>query len=249
MMIKPDVLKSLDSGQCFRFKETNGVYKGVIGDKVYTLSSENINEIKSDKVLYNFFDLDRDYNKIKEYLSSIHPVLKKCIETEGGIRILKQDKEETLFSFILSSCNNITRIKGIIQRLCSTFSDGIKFPSASVLSLTTVDKLNSLGLGFRSEYILDAARKIDSGKIDLTRVDKMDNDEGRCYFKNINGIGDKVADCILLFAYNRVDVFPKDVHIKRIMSEYFNNESEKIFSPYQGIAQQFLFYSSIKNII
>lgn len=249
MEIDSNILESLDSGQCFRFKEENKTYKGVIGNKVYSLSSENINTIIDDDVLYNFFDLGRDYNKIKKYLSSIHPVLKKCIDFHGGIRILKQDKEETLFSFIISACNNIKRIKGIIERLCSSFSDGIKFPSANVLASSSLDQLNSLGLGFRSEYILDAARKIDSGKIDLTRVDKMDDDEGRCYLKKINGIGDKVADCILLFSYNRVDVFPKDVHIKRIMSTYFSTQDEKIFSPYRGIAQQFLFYSSIKNVI
>lgn len=256
------ILSSLRSGQCFRFKEKNGIYEGVIDDTLYSLSKDNIELLETNGVLHSYFDLDRDYESIKAYLSSLHPVMKKAIEEYPYIRILRQNREEVLLSFILSSCNNISRISLIIERLSKAFGKPIEktvgfdtsksdsvgdnlnvytFPSVSSISKTTEDTLRSLGLGFRAPFFLNAARSIDSGAFDLDKIDKMDDTEARSYLTTLSGIGPKVADCILLFGFARLSCFPKDVHIKHIMNTYFSGKTEEFFHPYEGIAEQFLF--------
>lgn len=256
------MLSSLRSGQCFRFKETAGVYEGVIGDTLYSLSKNNLDLLCTNSVLHSYFDLDRDYESITTYLSHLHPIMKKAIDEYPYIRILKQNREEVLLSFILSSCNNISRISLIIERLSKAFgepitktvgfdSSGTKtdvnnfevytFPSVSSVVKTTEETLRSLGLGFRAPFFLNAARAIDSGTFDLDKINTMSNEEARRYLTTLQGIGPKVADCILLFGFARLSCFPKDVHIKHIMNTYFSDKTEDFFHPYEGIAEQFLF--------
>lgn len=254
MVLNEGILLSLTSGQSFRFDEENGIYTGVIGDKVYSIDKSNLNQIQTDSVLREYFDINTDYEKIKKYLSSLSPILKSAIENAPYIRILKQDKAETLLSFILSSCNNIPRIKGMIERLSLHYGNYItsingkdyySFPSVSSLAKASESDLRALGLGFRAPFVKNAAEKIDSGAFPLSNIDSMSDDEAREYLKTLDGVGDKIADCVLLFAYNRLNVFPKDVHIKRVMERDFPNTDETFFSPYSGIAQQFLFYKDL----
>lgn len=252
------VLESLKSGQCFRFKEDGGVYRGVIKDTFYTLSSSNISLLENDRTLYDYFDLGRDYESIKEYLSSLSPIMKEAIDEHPYIRILKQDREEVLLSFILSSCNNISRISLIIKRLSEKFGKPVEkfigdekckndrvyytFPTVTELSVATEDDFRKLGLGFRSSFFFNAVHSVLDGTIDLDKIYNLDDTDARNYLMRLKGVGEKVADCILLFGYNRLSVFPKDVHIKRVMNTYFNGKDETFFAPYSGIAQQFLFY-------
>lgn len=254
MVLNEGILLSLTSGQSFRFNEENGTCIGVIGDKVYSLSKDNLDQIQTDSVLREYFDINTDYEKIKKFLSSLSPILKSAIENAPYIRILKQDKAETLLSFILSSCNNIPRIKGMIERLSTHYGkyittingkDYYSFPSVSSLAMVNINDLRALGLGFRAPFIKNAAEKIDSGLFSLGSIDSMRDDEAREYLTTLDGVGNKIADCVLLFAYHRLNVFPKDVHIKRVMERDFPNKDETFFSPYSGIAQQFLFYKDL----
>lgn len=245
------ILISLSSGQAFRFKNTDGVYKGVLKDRVYTLSESNLDIIESDENLRYFFDIDTDYEAIKEYLSSLSLTLKNAIDNAPHLRILRQGEEEMILTFVLTSCNNIPRITKMINALSQNYGKQVEdeyytFPTSESIARATEDDLRKLGLGFRAPFILNIAKSIDSGKFDVDKIHKMDDREAINYLETLPGIGEKVASCILLFGYHRLNVFPKDVHIKRVMETYFKGKDETMFYPYAGVAQQFLFLDDLK---
>jgi len=255
-----NLLHTFDCGQCFRWNlEENGSYTGVVGDKVINLAEKDnqiITNIDSENFLNEYLDLNRDYSKLKNKLNK-DIVLKKAILYGSGIRILKQEPFETLVSFIISANNNIPRIKKIIESMSYNFGDAIEyngrmyhtFPSAQVLSNLTEDDLAPIKSGYRAGYIIDAAQKVSTGVIDLDSVFKMSPDEGRYTLKQVKGVGDKVADCVLLFAFQKYSVFPKDVWIKRILNNLYSVDDKafdefvnKNFGDLGGFAQQYLFY-------
>ena len=197
-----------------------------------------------------YFDCSTDYEKIIEQFSA-DSVLKEASQQNRGIRILRQEPFETLISFIISQNNNIKRIAGIIDRLCAGFGDRIgtnsdgggvyAFPSAEALAGLSESDLAPLRAGFRARYILDAARKVQSGEIDLDGIYDMSYEDAKAHLKTITGVGDKVADCVLLFAYHKTEAFPSDVWIKRIVAEYYADGLPECMGDYRGIAQQYLF--------
>ena len=203
-----------------------------------------------------FFDLDRDYKKIYEKLRK-DEIIKRASDFCPGIRILRQDPFECLISFIISQNNNIPRIKKITGALCENFGDKIicgdkifySFPNAGTLAGTGPNELSVIKAGFRSKYIIDAAKKVNSGEIDLGLVCGMDINEGAGYLKKINGVGDKVAACVLLFAYNRLEAFPVDIWIKRVIEKYYpaGFDYKKAFGEYAGVANAYLFYYEREN--
>ena len=252
-----NLIHIFECGQCFRWnKDDNGVYKAVVGDFIITAKdTKNGVEILCDDedFITEYFDLKRDYGKLKSLFSK-DEILSVATKHGYGIRLLHQQPFETVISFIISANNNIPRIKKIIESLCENFGEKIKggyykFPTAEVLSKLTVEDLSVIKSGFRAKYIIDASKKISSGEIDLDRIYEMNSQNGREYLKQIKGIGDKVADCILLFAYQKFDVFPKDVWIKKILHNLYNVEAKDFdlfikdkFGEFGGFAQQYLFY-------
>lgn len=249
-----DLPHSLDCGQAFRWEENgNGVWHGVAFGKYLELEKLNdgtvvlYNTAKEDfeNIWRHYFDLDRDYDKIVEAISE-NETLKNAAEYAHGIRILNQEPWETLCSFIISQNNNIKRIKGIISRLCENFGedkDGFyTFPAAEKIAGLTLEDLSVLRSGFRAKYILDAANKVASGEIRLERLKEISTDEARDELMKIKGVGPKVADCVLLFALEHADAFPKDVWIKRAMETLFGGELPDCAKPYAGIAQQYIFF-------
>ena len=202
-----------------------------------------------------------DYSLIKNKLSKIDENLKNSIEYGYGIRILHQDFWETLISFIISANNNIPRIKRIIENLSKAYGKKIvyktqeyyTFPTPEELSKGSIEDLRKLGLGFRDKRIYETTKMVLEGKIDLRKLEKEDTYTLREKLLQIPGVGPKVADCILLFALKRYEVFPIDVWVKRVMSElYFSNEearnteilkyANEKFGRLAGLAQQYLFY-------
>ena len=174
-------------------------------------------------------------------------MLKTACSYADGIRILNQEPWEALCSFIISQNNNIPRIKGIIDKLCTMFGDEIdknlfSFPTAEKVASLSVEELAPLKSGFRAKYILDAARRVANGDVDLPSLRSLPLDEARNELMKIYGVGNKVADCTLLFGLNRIDAFPKDVWIKRAMEKLFNGSLPECASKYAGIAQQYIFY-------
>jgi len=173
--------------------------------------------------------------------------LKAASGFAGGIRILRQDPWEALCSFIISQNNNIPRIKGIVERLCASFGEEIKegfysFPAAEKIATLTLEDLAPLRSGFRAKYILDGAKRVADGEIDLDALKELALDEARQELMKIYGVGEKVADCTLLFGLSHIDAFPKDVWIKKAMAKLFDGSLPECAAPYAGIAQQYIFH-------
>lgn len=255
-----DLSATFECGQCFRWeRQANGSYIGVVGGyaaHVRQIGDEiHINSNASDEFWAEYFDLSRDYGGIKKYLTE-EKNLKKAIDNCGNIRILKQPHFECLISYIISQNNNIPRIKKIIGSLCENFGEEILFEGGRYYSFPEVNKILGRNLdviksGFRQKYILDAAQKVATKQVDLDALASKSSDVAREELKSIYGVGDKVADCVLLFGYQKFDVFPKDVWIKRIMSALYSLCEKDIdafarekFSRYGGLAQQYLFFDA-----
>lgn len=251
-----DLEQTLDCGQSFRWeKQDDGSFSGVAFDKFVNISLDRTdiiikNAAEADRGLwYDYFDLALDYGKIREDISRIHPVLKEAAKYAPGIRILRQDPYEALCTFIISQNNNIKRIKGIVGRLCESFGDEIEdgvygFPTAERLAKLTPDDLAPLRAGFRNRYIIDSAKKVASGEVDLELCKTADYEAARAELMKITGVGVKVADCTLLFGMHRVEAFPIDVWMKRAMEKLFPGMTAADFGEYAGIAQQYIFHYS-----
>ena len=230
-------------------KATHGIWKNNVinvkkqGNKI-EFKGITQNDIKQE--IEEYFDLNTNYTELKNKLASIDNHLKRSIEYGKGIRILNQDLWETIISFIISANNNIPRIKGIIERLCETFGedtgDGYSFPTADRLADLTVEDLAPLRAGFRAKYIIDAARKISSGEVDIEKIKNLPFDEAKAELLKIKGVGEKVAQCALLYGFGRIEAFPVDVWVKRIVAELYPNGLPECIKGTEGIAQQYLFH-------
>lgn len=248
-----DLKKTFLCGQCFRWDEDeNGVWNGIVNNHRLSVKEDSGKIIlypctkqEFESFWCYYFDLERDYDFVNRVLSR-DKILSSATDYGKGIRILNQDPWEALCSFIISQNNNIPRIKGIVTRLCEAFGEkiegGYTFPSAQTLSVLSVDDLAPLRCGFRAKYILDAAKKVALGEIDFEELRGMDSSSAREKLTTIYGVGEKVADCTLLFGLGHIDVCPKDVWIKRTLSVLYNGEFPECAKDYAGIAQQYLFY-------
>ncbi len=259
-----------ECGQCFRWnKEDDESYTGIFERNILNVKKENNKIIISGicngdikEICNDYFDLETDYEKIKSKLSKIDKYLENSIKYGAGIRILHQELWETLISFVISANNNIPRIKGIIEKLSKQYGEKIEFrgkiyytfPRPEELAKASVSDYRKLGLGFRDERVYDTVQKTLEGIIDLEKIKKeQDIDKLRESLLTISGVGPKVADCIMLFALKKFQVFPVDVWVKRVISElYFENieqQPKKIqsfakehYGEIAGLAQQYLFY-------
>ena len=262
-----------ECGQCFRWNlQDDGSYTGVVGSNVLNVKKEQNNIIikgnysdNIEDVCNKYFDLNTDYEEIKESLSSIDDNVKLSIKYGNGIRILKQDVWEALISFIISANNNIPRIKGIIERISKRYGKEINwnnntyytFPSPQELSKASIKDLRELGLGFRDSRVFETTKMVNNKEIDLEVLEKIENiNDLREELLKFPGVGPKVADCIMLFSMKKYEVFPIDVWVKRVMTELYFENNEKIepnnkkilefaenkFGKLAGLAQQYLFH-------
>lgn len=235
----------LDTGQAFRWNKTGeNSYFGYCLDTPLEISGsggrfvlKNTDEETFLNVWADYFDLGTDYAALRREYSR-DPALKEACAFSRGIRLLRQPPWEALVSFVFSSNNNITRIKGIIARLHEHYGH---FPTPAELASETVESLGYLRAGFRAKYILDAAQKVASGEICLENVKKMHYEEGKRELMKICGVGPKVADCVLLGGMYKTEAFPVDVWIKRVLEEYYPEGFPEEFYPTRGIAQLYLF--------
>lgn len=262
-----------ECGQCFRWnQETEDSYIGVVKNSVIKVQkSGNVIKFKSvgkdelQPLIIDYFDLERDYEQIKQTLSNIDSYMKRSIQYGKGIRILNQDLWETIISFIISANNNIPRIKGIIERMAKAYGKEIvfegksyyTFPTVEELAKANIQELRKLGLGFRDKRVYETTNMIKEKQLDLEVLKKQEYVEVRENLLTLPGVGPKVADCILLFSsLKRWEAFPIDVWVRRVMNELYihNPEESKVkkeqieeiasekFGPLAGIAQQYLFY-------
>jgi len=262
---EPNLSHIFECGQCFRWNvQPDGSYIGVAGNEaVHAQVCGNkliLNGTNNIKFWENYFDTAFDYENLK--LNFIKDkTLKTCIEYGYGIRILRQDLFETIISFIISQRKNIPAIKTSVEklsRLCGTpLGDGFyEFPTAE--QILTAEELRSTGVGYRDEYIYKTAQFILNGEFDLDNLIKLSTVEAKQELLKLPGIGEKVANCILLFGMNRFDTFPIDTWIERIFDKIYDIPTKEIaqfaetkFGQYRGLAQQYLFYyyrENLKNI-
>ena len=263
-----------ECGQCFRWNEQeDGSYTGVIKNGIINVKKEDetitftgICDKNIEEVVNEYFNLKRDYEKIKEQLGNVDEYLKTSIQYGKGIRILNQDLWETIISFIISANNNIPRIKGIIERISQKYGNEIEwngkkyytFPTYEQLKDVTIQEYRNLGLGFRDIRLYETTQMILNKEVDLEKLKNNTNtQEVRNELLRLSGVGPKVADWILLFSdLKRFDVFPIDVWVRRVMNDLYIKEddetkvskvkieklAEEKFGDLKGLAQQYLFY-------
>jgi len=263
-----------ECGQCFRWiRQDDGIYMGTalgrtvnvsFSDGVLRIDNSNLEDFKN--LWFDYFDLGRDYSEIKAALAK-DEIMKRAVEFGYGIRILKQDIWETLISFIISANNRIPMIMKVVDSISRAYGEEIDFkgrttyafPSAESLSNAVLEHLQACKGGFRCRYILAAANAVVNREIDLDSLHRLDTDSARCELTRLPGVGNKVADCTLLFSGVKYDVFPTDVWVKRVMEElYLKREASfkeiqefaaDYFGNLAGFAQQYLFYYARENRI
>ena len=249
-----DIVKTFECGQCFRWNcGEDGIYRGVVGGYYAEVSVKDdevyITSDAPEDMWPRYFDLGTDYAEISRAFTGEY--LSECVRYGSGIRILRQDSWEALCSFIISQCNNISRIKGIVERLCASFGDEIKvgdsiyysFPSAERLAALEPDDLAGIRSGYRAEYIIRAARSVVHGDIDLEELKKCDYRQAIKALRTVRGVGEKVANCVVLFGLWHMEAFPIDVWMKRALKENFPPDFDpESLGHYSERAQKSMFY-------
>lgn len=247
-----------DCGQAFRWEADDvGAYTGIaFGVPARVWMEDDTACILScpgsyEKIWHNYFDMERDYKALREEISR-EKVLEPACEFGRGIRILRQEPWEALCSFIISQCNNIPRIKGIVEKLCTLCGDEIAFldktyytfPSAEAVARLSEKELSSLRSGYRAAYIKNAAEAVSRGEFDLAYVSSLPTEEAKRRLLELSGVGEKVASCVLLFGMGKLDAFPIDVWMKRAIVEFFGEEKfdYKRFGNLAGLTQQYMFH-------
>ena len=254
-----DPEQTLVCGQCFRWAVSNGIYSGIALGKRLDLFLEgndlvfkNTSPDEFESLWKKYFDLERSYDKLHQFFAK-DKILKEALAFSQGLRLVQQEPWETLITFILSQNTNIPRITGMISRLCEGFGNplpdrGFSFPSPQTLTPLSPEDLAPVRCGYRAQYIIDAAKQVTDGATDLVLLRAMPAEKAFRELQQLNGVGPKVAECVLLYGYGRTDRFPLDVWIKRVMAEYYPTGFPKEFSSLAGIAQLFLFrYIRMKN--
>ena len=264
-----DLAATLDSGQAFRWQKQNDAWVGVIG-KYFVRLTRTQSGIRAWTVAPV-----PDWNFLREFLQTeieLSAVLKtfpddkpmgNAVAACPGLRLLKQNPWECLASFILSSTKQIIQIRQIIALLCERLGEPIvvppgeppvfSFPSPEKIARVTEAELRACKMGFRAPGLLAAAREITENRLDLERIRHLPHAEARAELMKLRGVGGKIADCVLLFAYGFDSAFPVDVWIERALQQlYFprRRASEKRlrhfaathFGPHAGYAQQYLFH-------
>ena len=258
-----DAKSILSCGQMFRYFETENGFDVISGKNLAHIFEGGDNVViqsNNPKRFVEFFDLDTDYGAIKQKLSA-EPILKEAIEFGKGIRIAKGEPEEIIFQFIVSQNNNIKRIQKIIEKICAV-GEPINqkynaFPSAKVLAEQPEEFFKNLGAGYRDKFLMQTAKILKDTNIEEKQ--KLSTKELNDWLISLPGVGPKVASCILLFGFNRLECFPVDTWIEKVYRKYFYKGemtrpeiSEFLsgkFETMSGIVQQYLFNYFQKNKI
>ena len=258
----------LECGQIFRFEHFKEGYKVFSKDKacyVYLSGNSTVIESEEPDYFYEFFDLGREYARVIEKIRDFgYPVINRACEVAKGLRLLNQDPEEMLFSFIISQNNNIPRIKGIISRISKTVGERREFMSEEYFTFPTAARLSerdaafykSLGAGYRDEFIVQTAKRVAAEGIEHLKT--LGAPELKKALLSYHGVGPKVADCVSLFGFHKAASFPVDTWVEKIYREDFNGTLKSrnkinayftsLFGEYSGFVQQYLFYCKRENL-
>lgn len=252
-----DIKKISKSGQCFRMSEqADGWYRAIAGDKVLLIKPTDIPqeyEVRTSQEDWKgfwkeYFDLDRSYSDIRRDCSGKIMFIDSAVQFGKGLRVLNQDPWEMLITFIISQRKSMPAIATAVENICQMFGtdlgDGIHaFPTPVQLASATETQLREASLGYRAPYVLDAARKVASGCVDLASLADLDDDELQEALMSFVGVGPKVANCISLFGYGRSSSVPIDVWIARAIDEECQGDNPfDQFGEDAGIVQQYVFF-------
>ena len=267
-----DVDNSINSGQVFLWEKQGSDWYGIDGQDVLKINKNGV--IKSIRNLKT--DFFRKNDNMQEIIKSISKdkTVKKAVKEYEGLRLFRQDPFQCLISFIISSNSNIQKIKNSLEKITKKFGKKVKiqnkefflFPEPEKMAKATIDEIKSCGVGYRAPFIKEAAKMVVLKKIDFEYLKKCDYYEAKKNICLIPGIGNKVADCVMLFSLNKLEAFPLDTWMIKILEKYYSKEfkietktitekqyellHEKIvdyFGPYCGYAQQFLFKMEREN--
>ena len=256
-----DLNKIAESGQCFRWQKTEeNTWQIVTGKELlYAKKVESgqydfdCTETAYKTVWKNYFDMQQNYSEIRSLISPKRDFfLYQAAEYGKGIRILRQDPWEMLISFIISQRKSIPAIRTAIDKLCEMAGDPITgkngkmiytFPNPKQMTALSKDQLAACGLGYRTAYIWEAARRVANEEIDLKEINRLDDKALLEKLSELYGVGIKVANCTMLFGFHRLNSFPKDVWINRVLEhEYAEGYPFEQYSPYNGVMQQYMFF-------
>ena len=261
-----DINNSINSGQVFLWEKNETYWYGINGQDVLKINKNG--EIKS--ILNSKTDFFRKNDNMQEIIKSISKdkTVRKAVKEYQGLRLFRQDPFQCVISFIISSNSNIQKIKNSLEKITKKFGKKVKiqnkefflFPEPEKIAKATTDEIKSCGVGYRAPFIKEAAKMVVLKKIDFEYLKKCDYYEAKKNICLIPGVGNKVADCIMLFSLNKLESFPLDTWMIKILEKYYSKEfkieiktitqkqykllHEKIvnyFGPYCGYAQQYLF--------
>lgn len=247
------------SGQCFRMKRIKENHFSVISGDRYLEAEQHGKTVifhcgKEEFFDYweDYFDLKTDY---KTWISGINPndgYLRKAARTAWGVRILRQDLWEMIVTFLISQQNHIKRISRSIELLCRTYGKECisakgtvyyGFPAPGTLCGLPEDALMECNLGYRSKYVVRTAGAVVSGETDLRKIEKMSYKDARTELLKCFGVGEKVADCICLFALHKLEAFPVDTHIRQALDAHYKRGfPNRRYKECRGVMQQYIFY-------
>ena len=254
----------MDSAQCFHFDALEGGFAGVVNGQPVLLWQENGGVYARSDVdaaaLRHYLDLDRDYGALAREFAHI-PAAERAIALYPGLRVLNQDPWEALLAFILSANNNVRRIRSLVEALCGALCDEFEldghvlhgFPSPEKLASCGETLLRGLGVGYRAPYLIGTARAVLDG-FPMWRLKEMDYFEAHRLLIGLSGVGDKVADCVLLFGCGQTSAFPVDVWVEKLLKSWFGVcgcsrkklmlRARELLGPNAGLLQQFLFHAA-----
>lgn len=255
------VRDTLNSGQCFRWVERNGRMCGTAFGRYIEVvqNGDSMTIVGTDDDDYaavwrGYFDMDRDYDAIRKTVTELEPRLCDAADYAAGVHVLGQDPWEALCSFVISQNNNIPRIRGIVRKLClhcgeravgwayaADPADAMAFPTATALAEVSEATFREWGCGYRAAYLTELSRAAEAGSIDFDFIRTAPIDAARKQLRSLKGIGPKVAECVLLYGFGRMECFPVDVWIRRALETELTGGTALIGSEYAGIGQQYLF--------
>ena len=267
-----DVDNSINSGQVFLWQKNEMDWYGIDGQNILKINQNGV--IKSIKnVKTEFFRKNDDIQKIIKSISK-DKTIKKAVNEYEGLRIFSQDPFQCMISFIISSNSNIQKIKNSLEKISEKFGTKVKiqnkefflFPKPEKIAKASIEEIKTCGVGYRAPFIKEAAKMVTLKKVNFEYLKNSDYNEAKRNLRLIPGVGNKVADCIMLFSLNKLDAFPLDTWMIKILEKYYSNEfqietktiTEKqyeilhkkivdYFGPYCGYAQQFLFKMEREN--
>ncbi|MBE5037526.1 DNA-3-methyladenine glycosylase 2 family protein [Subdoligranulum sp. DSM 109015] len=245
-----DLDQTLTSGQCFRWQRQADGWHGIAEGRRVTAKVEDdmlwlLSPPEEDGFWRHYFALDTDYGALHRRFAASKR-LASCVEAAPGLRVLNQPFFEVLCTFLISQNNNIPRIKGIVERLCMLCGEELApgvyaFPAPEALATQTPESMAVLRAGWRSDYLLNAARRVCDGALDPQTLSALPMDAAREQLMQLRGVGPKVADCVLLYGLGFADACPMDVWMKRAMAVLFPRGMPRAAGACKGIAQQYIF--------